>query len=136
MGVYYLAHKPSALGRWTHRRESDKIPPLACAVMKWAGLCCMRGAHQAVQLYVCSALSPTQGGPLPAQTVKPPVSLPNLTSERTCRGTPDPRDESLAAHLMRVRDPDGRLLPHARQWSELSIFFYAGMETTAHTIAW
>ena len=43
---------------------------------------------------------------------------------------------SLAAHLMRVRDPDGRLLPHARQWSELSIFFYAGMETTAHTIAW
>ena len=53
-----------------------------------------------------------------------------------CRGTPDLRDESLAAHLMRVRDEDGRLLPHARQWSELSVFFYAGMETTAHTIAW
>ena len=94
----------------------------------------MRSTHQAVQLYVCLAFIP--GGPLPAQTVKPPVSLPNLTSERACRGTPDPRDESLAAHLMRVQDPDGRLLPHARQWSELSIFFYAGMETTAHTIAW
>ena len=53
-----------------------------------------------------------------------------------CRGTPDPRDESLAAHLMRVRDDTGQLLPHARQWSELSVFFYAGMETTAHTIAW
>ena len=37
---------------------------------------------------------------------------------------------------MRVRDDDGKLLPHARQWSELSVFFYAGMETTAHTIAW
>ena len=59
-----------------------------------------------------------------------------LTAWHACRGTPDPRDESLAAHLMRVRGPDGRLLAHARQWSELSIFFYAGMETTAHTIAW
>ena len=53
-----------------------------------------------------------------------------------CRGTPDPKDESLAAHLMRVRDEQGKLLPHTRQWSELSVFFYAGMETTAHTIAW
>ena len=52
------------------------------------------------------------------------------------RGTPDPKDESLAAHLMRVRDERGKLLPHTRQWSELSVFFYAGMETTAHTIAW
>ncbi|CAL5229620.1 g12983 [Coccomyxa viridis] len=60
----------------------------------------------------------------------------NLLQEVHDRGTPDPRDESLAAHLMRVRDEDGRLLPHARQWSELSVFFYAGMETTAHTIAW
>ncbi|CAK0784537.1 hypothetical protein CVIRNUC_007741 [Coccomyxa viridis] len=60
----------------------------------------------------------------------------NLLQEVHDRGAPDPRDESLAAHLMRVRDPDGRLLAHARQWSELSIFFYAGMETTAHTIAW
>lgn len=59
-----------------------------------------------------------------------------LTRWDVCRGTPDPKDESLAAHLMRVRDEQGKLLPHARQWSELSVFFYAGMETTAHTIAW
>lgn len=52
------------------------------------------------------------------------------------RGTPDAKDESLAAHLMRVRGEGGALLPHTRQWSELSVFFYAGMETTAHTIAW
>jgi hypothetical protein len=58
------------------------------------------------------------------------------TLRDVCRGTPDPKDESLAAHLMRVRDEQGKLLPHARQWSELSVFFYAGMETTAHTIAW
>ena len=70
------------------------------------------------------------------QGVKSPALFRRLTAWHACRGTPDPRDESLAAHLMRVRDPNGRLLPHARQWSELSIFFYAGMETTAHTIAW
>lgn len=58
------------------------------------------------------------------------------TSYLQRRGTLDPRDESLAAHLMRVRDDRGQLLPYARQWSELSVFFYAGMETTAHTIAW
>ena len=31
---------------------------------------------------------------------------------------------------MRVRDSAGRPLPFARLWSELSIFFMAGMETT------
>lgn len=28
---------------------------------------------------------------------------------------------------MRVHDKTGKPLPHARQWSELSIFFYAGV---------
>ena len=37
---------------------------------------------------------------------------------------------------MRARDTDGMPLPFARLWSEISIFFMAGMETTAHTIAW
>lgn len=44
-----------------------------------------------------------------------------------CRGPPAPEDESIAAHLMRVHDKAGNPLPHARQWSELSIFFYAGV---------
>ena len=50
-------------------------------------------------------------------------------AERTCgcRGPPSPEDESIAAHLMRVHDKAGNPLPHARQWSELSIFFYAGV---------
>ncbi|BDA44790.1 probable Dynein assembly factor 1, axonemal at C-terminar half [Coccomyxa sp. Obi] len=47
-------------------------------------------------------------------------------SPRNMRGPPSPDDESIAAHLMRVRDKAGNALPHARQWSELSIFFYAG----------
>jgi cytochrome P450 len=37
---------------------------------------------------------------------------------------------------MRVRDAEGQPLPFARLWSELSIFFLAGMETTAHAITW
>ncbi len=37
---------------------------------------------------------------------------------------------------MRVRDGEGRPLPFVRLWSELSIFFMAGMETTAHAITW
>lgn len=40
-------------------------------------------------------------------------------------------DESIAAQLMRVRDDKGNLLPHARQWSELSVFFYAGVSSTS-----
>lgn len=37
---------------------------------------------------------------------------------------------------MRVRDAAGQPLPYVRLWSELSIFFMAGMETTAHAITW
>lgn len=43
------------------------------------------------------------------------------------RGAPPLEDESIAAQLMRVRDEKGNTLPHGRQWSELSIFFYAGV---------
>ena len=45
-------------------------------------------------------------------------------------------DCSIGAHLMRVRDGSGQPLPFVRLWSELSIFFMAGMETTAHAITW
>lgn len=45
-------------------------------------------------------------------------------------------DWSIGGHLMRVRDAAGRPLPFVRLWSELSIFFMAGMETTAHAITW
>jgi hypothetical protein len=43
------------------------------------------------------------------------------------RGHPSAEDDSVAAQLMRVKDDKGNFLPHARQWSELSIFFYAGV---------
>ncbi len=36
-------------------------------------------------------------------------------------------DCSIGGHLMRVRDTAGQPLPYVRLWSELSIFFYAGV---------
>lgn len=52
------------------------------------------------------------------------------------RGPPEEGDLSIAAHLVRSRGPQGQPLPFARLWSELSISFMAGMETTAHTVTW
>ncbi len=53
------------------------------------------------------------------------------------RGERSPEeDASIGGHLLRVRDGAGAPLPFARLWSELSIFFMAGMETTAHAITW
>ncbi len=37
---------------------------------------------------------------------------------------------------MRVHDKAGNALPHARQWSELSIFFYAGERSNAILISY
>ncbi len=43
---------------------------------------------------------------------------------------------SIAGHLLRLRDPAGRPLSGARLMEEFSVFFIAGSETTGHTIAW
>ncbi|KAK9836090.1 hypothetical protein WJX81_000576 [Elliptochloris bilobata] len=61
----------------------------------------------------------------------------SLLEEVQSRGEPDQGDESVAALLFRLRDPStGQPLPRARLWSEMSIFFLAGMETTAHAATW
>ena len=54
-----------------------------------------------------------------------------LAEEVHARGTrPEAEDASVGGHLMRVRDAAGQPLPFARLWSEISIVFMAGMETT------
>ena len=46
------------------------------------------------------------------------------------------RDSSIAAHLLRARDPStGRPLPDARLVPEVGILFFAGFETTGHSAA-
>ncbi|KAL4859962.1 Cytochrome P450 4V2 [Chlorella vulgaris] len=46
-------------------------------------------------------------------------------------------DESIAAHLLRLKDPHtGKPLSDDRILPEIATFFIAGMDTTAHTIAW
>ena len=70
------------------------------------------------------------------------LSLPILSpDEKSCRCLhrgvrSEEEDCSIGGHLMRVRDAAGQPLPYVRLWSELSIFFMAGMETTAHAITW
>ena len=45
------------------------------------------------------------------------------------RGEQPPEEDcSIGGHLLRIRDGGGRPLPFTRLWSELSIFFMAGME--------
>eukprot|EP00884_Botryococcus_braunii_P020070 jgi/Botrbrau1/6747/Bobra.0324s0032.1 len=53
------------------------------------------------------------------------------------RGPPAADDRSVAAHLMRLRDPVTKLpLPDSRLIQEFLVFFVAGAETTGHTISW
>ncbi|KAK9908008.1 hypothetical protein WJX75_001429 [Coccomyxa subellipsoidea] len=60
----------------------------------------------------------------------------DLLQEVQARGEPAEGEHSIAAHLMRTRDEKGQPIPDVRIWSELSIFFFAGVETTGHTMAW
>ncbi|KAK9837127.1 hypothetical protein WJX81_004899 [Elliptochloris bilobata] len=61
----------------------------------------------------------------------------DLAEEVHARGArSEEEDPTVAGHLMRVRDAAGRPLPFTRLWSEISIVFMAGMETTGHTISW
>ena len=54
-----------------------------------------------------------------------------------CRGKRDlAKDASIGNHLMHLHQREQNPLPFTRMWSELSIFFMAGMETTAHAITW
>ena len=65
------------------------------------------------------------------------ASLTERPDPAKCRGEHSAEeDPSIGGHLLRVRDEQGGPLPFARLWSELSIFFMAGMETTAHAATW
>jgi hypothetical protein len=53
------------------------------------------------------------------------------------RGPPAPEDGSVAAHLLRLRDPaTGAPLPDAALAGEFGVFFTAGIESAGHAITW
>eukprot|EP00884_Botryococcus_braunii_P001148 jgi/Botrbrau1/11033/Bobra.92_2s0006.1 len=60
----------------------------------------------------------------------------NLMMDMKSRPVPPESDTSIWANLMRVRDKEGKPLSTGRLWSEVSVFFIAGMETTGHTMSW
>ena len=51
-------------------------------------------------------------------------------------GPPAEDDESLGAHLLRIRDADDRPLPDERLLPHIGMIFFAGMDTTGHTMSW
>ena len=53
------------------------------------------------------------------------------------RGEPAKEDKTLAAQLMRLRDPKtGQALPDEVLHAQIAIFFWAGYETTGNAMAW
>ena len=60
-------------------------------------------------------------------------SVPKLKA----RGPPADDDDSLAAHLLRIRDPGtGQLLSDDWLLPQISVMFWAGFDTTGNTMAW
>lgn len=63
--------------------------------------------------------------------------MEGLLASLRARGPPADDDNSIAAHLLRLRDPvTGGVMPDERLLPELATLFIAGMDTTAHTMAW
>ncbi|CAL8464267.1 g3802 [Coccomyxa elongata] len=75
--------------------------------------------------------------------------MADLLSEIHERGEPSDTDTTIAAHLLRIRDPSTGMpptqpylenvrqpLPDDRIAAEIGVFFTGGFETTGHTIAW
>ena len=53
------------------------------------------------------------------------------------RGPPAEDDDSLAAHLLRIRDPNtGQPLSDEWLLPQVSVLFWAGFDTTGNTMAW
>ena len=53
------------------------------------------------------------------------------------RGPPGDDDDSIAANLMRIRDPNtGELLSDDVLLPQVSVLFWAGFDTTGNTMAW
>ncbi|PRW50749.1 cytochrome P450 [Chlorella sorokiniana] len=61
--------------------------------------------------------------------------MKRLLADIRARGPPAEEDGSICAHLLRVRGEDGQPLPDDRVLPELATFISAGMDTTAHTMA-
>ena len=59
-----------------------------------------------------------------------------LLAEMKARGEPGAEDGSIGAHLLRIRDAAGRKLPDERLLPHIGMFFFAGFDTTGHTMAW
>lgn len=63
--------------------------------------------------------------------------MSELLKEIKGRGPPHATDVSVAAHLLRIRDPaTGEPVPDDRLAAEIGVLFTGGFETTGHTIAW
>lgn len=60
----------------------------------------------------------------------------DLLEEIQARGPPSPDNPTLAAYLLRIRDPKGKPLSQDKLAAEIGILFIGAFETTGHTIAW
>ncbi|KAL3139484.1 hypothetical protein ABBQ38_003809 [Trebouxia sp. C0009 RCD-2024] len=63
--------------------------------------------------------------------------MQDLLQEMKSRGPPQSDDDSIAAHLMRIRDPrTDQLLSDDLLLPQVSVLFWAGFDTTGNTMAW
>ncbi len=59
-----------------------------------------------------------------------------LLNEMRTRREVDPDDGSIGAHLLRIRDARGQLLSDEVILPHIGMLFFAGFDTTGHTMAW
>ena len=64
-------------------------------------------------------------------------SVSMLLAQVKARGEPAAEDVSIAAHLLRLRDPaTGQPLPDNLLAGEFGMYFSAGLETSGNAISW
>lgn len=61
--------------------------------------------------------------------------IEDLLATLRARGPPAIDDTTIAAHLLRIRDPSGQPLTDEQLAPEIGILYLAGVETSAHTVA-
>lgn len=61
--------------------------------------------------------------------------IEDLLATLRARGPPAADDTTIAAHLLRIRDPSGQPLTDEQLAPEIGILYLAGVETSAHTVA-
>ena len=58
-------------------------------------------------------------------------------AQAKAKGAPPPEDMSIAAHLLRLRDPVTKLpLPDDLLAGEFGLFFSAGLESAGNAVSW